>query len=371
MSIKVPEGLPKSRADQIRAVFNPMTDMLDKFEELFNKVVAEKQSPERCKNAKRLRLDISKIRTNADKVRKEQKKEFLVAGNFIQAIYNILDGAVSSKEKELKDIELYYERIEEEKIAKIEQDRIFELEKYSDDPVIPRDLGKMDQDVWDKYINGIQREHEARIAAEEQAEQERIEKERKEKVYRERKDEIAKYAKFGSLELLQIDMDEDKYNDLLSLMQAAKKDDDKRQAKIEADKERLEIELKQQKAERERIEKENDIKLQKLREEAQKQEDEREKKLEAERAEHRRIGAEKNAKLAKLESEKRQAATDQAEQLRREVEAKRQADNAPDKEKLQKLAKYRESKIDGFTTAAGESAVLSIIKLVERFIDEL
>ncbi len=73
--------------------------MLESFEEAFNQIMAEEVTEELCGRAKRLRLDISKIRVSADKARKAQKEEYLRAGNAIQGVFNILKFAVTDKEE--------------------------------------------------------------------------------------------------------------------------------------------------------------------------------------------------------------------------------------------------------------------------------
>jgi len=179
------EVLDKSKADQIRAVFAPMVTMLKEFEGQYEDVVNLEQSPEKCAKAKRLRLDISKVRIEADKVRTKQKEEYLRAGNAIQGVYNILKFAVTDKEEKLKEIEQYYERIEEEKRKQKEEERIAELEKYDIDGS-SLNLGTMQDSVWSNYLNGVRLNWQAVKDAETKAEQERMAKEEEEQKERER-----------------------------------------------------------------------------------------------------------------------------------------------------------------------------------------
>ncbi len=171
-------GLEKSKARQIEAVFAPMVKMLKEFEATYDEIAALEINPDTCKKAKRLRLDIAKVRIDADKVRKEQKEEYLRAGGAIQGVYNILKFAVADKEEKLKDIETHYERIEAEMKARLQAKRELELVKYDvDGPALA--LGAMKALVWDNFLSGAKANHEAVIAAEKKAEEDRIEAERK------------------------------------------------------------------------------------------------------------------------------------------------------------------------------------------------
>lgn len=174
------DGLEKSKAEQIEAVFAPMVNMLKGFESAYDEIMAEEQSPEKSKKAKRLRLDISKVRIDADKVRKEEKAEFLRAGNAIQGVYNILKFAVTDKEEKLKEVENHYERIEQERIAKLQAERVEALAAFDVDGSM-MDLGNMDDIVWSNLLTGSKANYEAKIEAERKAEAERLEAEKAER----------------------------------------------------------------------------------------------------------------------------------------------------------------------------------------------
>lgn len=178
-------GLDKSKAKQIETIFAPMVKMLKEFEAVFDVISALEINPDTCKKAKRLRLDIAKVRIDADKVRKVHKEEYLWAGNAIQGVYNILKFAVADKEEKLKDIETHYERIEVEKKKRLQAERQAELSKYDVDGSALT-LGAMDDVVWSNYLTGVKANHEAVIAAEKKAEEEKIEAEQKEAEEREK-----------------------------------------------------------------------------------------------------------------------------------------------------------------------------------------
>lgn len=179
------KGLEKSKALQIEAVFAPMVEMLKGFESAYEKVILMEPSKDTSKIAKRLRLDISRVRIDADKIRKIQKEEYVRGGNAVQGVYNILKFAVTDKEEKLKDIELHFERLEEEKKKTFQAERELELNKYDVDGSIT-DLGTMDNNVWKNFLSGTKLNYEAVKEAEKIAEDERIAKIEAERIEQER-----------------------------------------------------------------------------------------------------------------------------------------------------------------------------------------
>ena len=305
ITINAPEldSVEPSKAEMIRATFEPMVEMLTDFEEKFNSIVAESGNgitPELSAKAKRCRLDIGKVRIETEKLRKEQKDEYLRAGKAIDGVANLLKWAVSDKENKLKEIEEHQKRIEEQRIAKLQLDRADLLSKYVED-AHERDLGSMDEDVWAAYISQKEKDYNDRIEAEKKAEAERIENERLNKLEYDRRLEIAPYTQFidGGPELRS--MSEDDFNSLMCSLKKSKAEFDSEQERIRKENERLE---------RERIE------------------SERKAKAERERIEAERIKAEKEAQ-AKLDAERKERERVEAELKRREKEeADRKAEEA-------------------------------------------
>ncbi len=178
-------GLEESKAKQIEAVFAPMVEMLKGFEKAYNEVVSMDVTEDTCKKAKRLRLDISKIRIDADKIRKVQKEEYTRGGNAVQGVYNILKFAVVDKEEKLKEIETHFERLEEEKKKTLQAEREIELNKYDFDGSTTA-LGNMDENVWKNFLSGTKLNYEAVKEAERKAEEERLAKIEADRIEQER-----------------------------------------------------------------------------------------------------------------------------------------------------------------------------------------
>ena len=319
------KGLDESKAKQIKAVFDPMVKMLEGFEESFDDVIALDISPEKCVLAKRLRLDISKIRVSADKERKILKEEYLRGGNAVQGVYNILKFAVVDKEEKLKDIELHYEKIEEEKKAKLQIDRALKLSQYeaSGDFV---DLGNMPDGVWEIYLTGIKNSYEAIKEAERKTEADRIAQEKKEAVERE--------AMRAENERLKVEAEK-------------------------AEKKRI--------AEQKKLDKEKAIQDEKLRIEREKVE--AEKRIQDEIIRKEREAKEKlEREIAEKEAEKIRLEKEESDRLKAE---QKKAANAPDKEKLDDLVLYMEKIGKGLKNQDAIEIVREAYRLIKGFAKNL
>ena len=353
------KGLVESKAAQIKAVFQPMVVMLENFEEKYTEIIALDISPDKCKQAKRLRIDISRVRIDADKVRGEQKAEYIRAGNAIQGVYNILKYAVTDKEEKLKDVELHYEKIEEEKKAKLQIDRALELSRYeaSGDFV---DLGNMPDEVWTNYLAGVKNNYEAGKEAERKAEADRIAKiEADEKeTYRLNKmyelglkyngeSFIYKDINFHWTDLLCM-TDEDFEKAHIGAEKRKlqiEKEEAEEQAKIKADNDRLKLEA--DKAEKKRLADEKK-QASKLKTERDKAAAESKKQADILKAEQDKAAAERLEQELKLKTEREareKLEREAKEKADREAAEAKKAAKAPDKEKLFSVAtKLRNTK---------------------------
>lgn len=319
------KDLEPSKAAQIEAVFAPMVDMLKGFETAYSEITAQEVTPETCKKAKRLRLDISKIRVSADKVRKEQKAEYLRAGNAIQGVYNILKFAVTDKEEKLKEIETHFERIEAERVEKLGAERLDILRQYTmDEP--PMNLGELAEDVWKNYISGVKLNYEAIKEAERKAEEDRLAAIEAERVENER----------IRLENEKLRKEAEEREALRAKEEAARlKKERAAQAKIDAERKAQEEALRKEREAREKVE------------------------AEARRKEEARIQAEREAKA-------------EADRLKAEQqEAERKAANAPDKEKLLIIAGNLLEKIEMFVSQEAKDAMRDAARILSNTAEDL
>lgn len=313
-------GVEKNISEQIEAVFVPMVEMLKGFESAYNGIIEEAEqeiSPKVVNDAKRVRLDISKVRIQTEKTRKSQKAEYLRAGNAIDGVANILKFAVMEKEEKLKEIEMHFELIKAEKKAVIQADRETELLKY-DAEVEGIDLADMPDNVWDKFLEGYKLAHEKIIESEMKAEEARILAEKSEA------ERIAKVE--AENERLKKEADE---RDRLQTIE------DKKQAKIQAD---LEKKLQDEHEEREKVEKIELEKRAKEAEEREKKEAIERKKREAIQAEHEKKLQDERDKAIKLEREIAEKKASEERATAEKEEKEKALRLAPDKEKLLQLA---------------------------------
>ena len=266
LKLEMPElqAIAKSKAEQIKSTFEPMAVMLSDFEESYNSIIQEAENEitrDVTMKAKRLRLDIGKVRIETGK-KKDKAKEYLkLEDRAIMGVHNILVYAVKEKEDKLKEIENYFEIQEKKRLEKLQSDRAEQLSKYVED-AYERDLAKFEEDEFQALLSMKKKEKEDRIAAEKKAEQERIAKEKAEAEERER---IRKEN-----EKLKAEAEE---RERLAKIEADKraKEEAKRQAKAEAErkaqaekerkaKEAYEAKLKAEREEKERIQRELEAK---------------------------------------------------------------------------------------------------------------
>lgn len=182
------EQLDNSKASWIRDTFVPMADLIAEYDASFQEIATQAAveiTPEVTKKAGDLRKQIAKIRIETERKRKELKQEFLLAGRAIDGVANIFKMAVSDKEKVLLEIERFYQIQEEQRLQKLQQERVNQLSTYVAD-ANERDLASMEEDVWQAYLSAKKQAYEDRIQAEKQAEMQRIEKEKQAKAEQER-----------------------------------------------------------------------------------------------------------------------------------------------------------------------------------------
>jgi hypothetical protein len=252
--------IEESKAAKIKATFEPMVKMLEGFEDSYNEIIKESKkeiTQELTQKAKRIRLDVGKVRIETGKLKDQQKEYIKLEDKAIMGVHNLLVWAVKEKEDKLKEIENHFEIQEQKRLEKLQNDRAEKLSKYVEN-AFELNLSTMDEEVFTAYYNSKKQEHEDRIAAEKKAEEERIEKERKEKLYFTRRSEVAKYEdfcdniiNFGMAEFGE--MTDDEYKELMSKLEAKKANHDKEQEKIRLEKERLEKEAEKKRKEEEAL----------------------------------------------------------------------------------------------------------------------
>jgi uncharacterized membrane protein YqiK len=312
-------GLEEKQVVTIEQAFAPKIAERDGFAKVYENLITKEITKETCTEARELRLKLVKVRTGIAEIHKTQKAYFLAAGKFVDAWKNKETEPVEQMEESLTDIEKYYDRLESEKIAKLEAERKAELTVYSE--VVPAGLGTMDENVYRNYLTGLKVAYEARIKAEQEAEAERL-----------RLIEIEKEnARLKAIEDEKIR----KENERL------KKEAEAKEKALAAERAKVEAERKAE-AERQAAilakERAEQIRLLQI-------ERDRQAKLEAE------LKSKKDAEIAA------QKAKEKAERER--MEAEKKAAKAPRKEKLTKW-------VDSFQLPAFENDLLAT-EIIEKF----
>ena len=338
VSLDTPElaALPPSKAEQVRAVFLPMADMLQGFEDEYNSVMAEaaeEVTPEVSKRARRLRLDIAKVRIDAEKARVAIKAEYLLATKAIDGTNNILKWAVSEKEQALEAIEKHAERMEAERMERLQAERAEALAPYVEDAA-DRNLSGMDEDVWTAYLAAKKKEHEDRLAAEAAAEAERRERERIAALTVERERKIAPVFDFFEGPYDPAEVSDDDFAAALASAAEKKAAHAAEQERVRKERERLEKEAAEN-------EKARQAELAKIEAERQKERERLEKerraelaRIETERAKERAAAEAERTRLAALEAAEADRKAKEAEDAKARAAAEREAAKAPVRKRL-------------------------------------
>lgn len=184
-------GLKENQAQQIEQAFMPKISERDGLKQIYSEILKKEINPETCREAKNCRLKLVKVRIGIAEIHKSQKAFFLAAGRFVDAWKNKETLPITQMEQNLQAVEEHFERIEAEKIKKLQEQRAAEIAKFQDEGAFISDnLGTLEENVYQNYLLGVKtawqqkkdaekaaKEAEEKRIAEEKAEQERIRKE--------------------------------------------------------------------------------------------------------------------------------------------------------------------------------------------------
>lgn len=156
------ELLGESKAKKIQETFEPMVVMLNEFEEKYNEVITESQKKVTkglIQKAKRLRLDVAKVRVETGKLKDKQKEYIKLEDKAIMGVHNIIVWAVKEKEDNLKKIEDYFEIQEQIRLQKLQEERVNLLLPYFED-ARDKNLSIMDEDVFQAFLEQKKKDFE-------------------------------------------------------------------------------------------------------------------------------------------------------------------------------------------------------------------
>lgn len=289
-------GLDETKAVELTKNLPQIISERDEFVAQFDTIIRmDIDQPETATKARELRIKIRDNRTKGIEVwHKTTKDYFLKGGQFVDAVKRMEVAVNERMETDLEKIEKYRENLERDRIAKLQEERSAEVLKYQE--ITFPNLGEMTESIWNNFITGIKVQYQAKIDAEKKAEEDRIAKEKAEAEERER---------------------------------------------IRQENERLkaEAEAKEKQLAEERAKAEKERKA--LEEKARKEREAADAKLKAEQETARKAAEKAEAERAKLEAELK-AKKEAEEKAQKEAEAKAEAERkakaeaakAPDKQKL-------------------------------------
>lgn len=239
-------GVEQSTATQLRFAFNEMFGQAEKWLGQAHAIrVTDVSQVREMKMAREVRLALRQIRCNAENTRKRLKSDALAKGKAIDGIANVLKALIEPVEKHLQEQEDFAKRVEEQRIAALNETRKLALSAYMDVSGLCENLGALSQEQFDAMLYGAQqkRVREAEAAAEAErlrlAEVERARKEA-EALEEKRKTELAEARKRAAEEArarleAQRVADLEKMERMRVQAELAKKEEAERAAKAEFD----------------------------------------------------------------------------------------------------------------------------------------
>jgi len=256
LNVDALNGLSVNTRNSILEAFKPFAMQFDEWEAKANQIqVTDVSQTDLMKAARESRLALVKVRTSADKVRKELKADATQYNKAVQDIYNKLEAKISSIEEHLEKQEKFKELVEaQERQAKIAErmDRVKEFPAVTSEMVI-----NLSDEMFETFVGGLKAQKEAA----EKAEAERVAQEKREQEIRNihagRKEilmseglwqhmsEESKEQNFGTLT-------NDEWNTFVKVVESVKATYEAEQEKIRLENERLKKEAEE--AETKRIE---------------------------------------------------------------------------------------------------------------------
>lgn len=179
-------GLEQSSTDLILSKFNAFdlqaSEWMDKAKAL---VVSDVTEIDKMKEARTARLALRKIRTEADKTRKELKEESLRYGKAVQGVYNFMEAKIKPIEEHLQKQEDFAKIKEQERIEAIREERERLVEDLREFVGYGDDFGLMSEVAFQALLKSAKQQQADQIAQNEaaiKAQAEAVERDRLEQI---------------------------------------------------------------------------------------------------------------------------------------------------------------------------------------------
>ena len=317
-------GLAIIEAEEIKTAYLPFLIRLTLIQDQAGKINFENPTELDEKISRELRLLTVKVRTDAEKLKDEQKRVDILRSKVKQDSFNLISSSCKLAEEVFFNVEKAREIAEKKRKAQLKTDREEKLSPYTEAAFL-YPLGEMSDEQFNELYSGLRISHENKLAAERKAEEDRIAKEKADAEEREEQ----------RLENIRLQKEaKEKEKQLEAEREKVRKDAEEKEKALQAEREKVrkENEERERLAEIER--KKQSAILAKQKEEADKREKELLAKAEAEKIQRENIEAEIRRKKAAEEKAKREQEAKALAEKRAKAAEEKKAFKAPDKVKL-------------------------------------
>lgn len=165
-------GLDVAIKKNITEQFIPYLDELNQLkDQVLDIRVTSIEQVDEMKAAKQARLLLRKIRTSADKTRKDLKEDSLKYGRAVQEVYNAIEGQITPLEDYLREQEEYVERMEAERISKMVRERQAQIAQYASfAPQPDQVIAAMTDEAFAMLKAGIEAQYQEHLRKQAEAE---------------------------------------------------------------------------------------------------------------------------------------------------------------------------------------------------------
>jgi len=299
-------GLAIIEAEEIKTAYLPFLVRLTEVQDQAAKINFESPVELDETIARELRLKTVKIRTDAEKLKDEQKRVDILRGKVKQDSFNLISSSCKLAEEVFFNVEKAREIAEKKRKAQLKIDREEKLGPYTE-AVSLYPLGEMSEEQFNELYSGLRIAHENKLAAEKKAEEER---------------------------LAAIEAERIRQENIRIENERLKKESEEKEKALQAEREKV----RKESIERERlaeIEREKQaVILAKQKEASEKREKELQAKADAERAERENLQIEIQRKKAAEEKAKEEAEAKVKAEKRAKAAEEKKAKLAPDKDRL-------------------------------------
>lgn len=167
--------LPAHKVEELALIFTPyMQRVIELRKEAQEIEVTSEDDREGMEAAKRLRIAIKNARTEAEKIRKEEKQWSLIAGRSVDFFGKSIRELAEVTENHLRDQETYAERMEAQRRAELKAAREDAIAPYLLEGTVVPGLDTMTEGDFEQRLQDAKDAHAYRVQKAEQEEAERL-----------------------------------------------------------------------------------------------------------------------------------------------------------------------------------------------------